>query len=590
MPFQNKNRIKILPPILASKIAAGEVVERSASVVKELVENSIDAGAKSISVYLAEGGKRSIRVNDDGEGMGRDDAAIAFHRHSTSKISCEADLDSIKTMGFRGEALASISTVARVVLRTKRKGEMTGTKVTIEGGAPPRVEDDGCPEGTSIEVNDIFFNTPGRKKFLRSIDAEFGRCLEVIKAIALSNPGIRFKLTHGSTRVIDTPPGRLNERIRDIFGAEAAEKSIAINSALVKGYAGDPESTHSTGRALFLFVNGRWVHDKGITRAIINGYGTFIESGRYPFAVLDISTPPEDVDVNIHPAKSEVRFKNQGFIYDIVKAAVVEGLAGRMSATGAKVYGHPATGGQLAANDGNGVYGFTPFAAPQGHHALEFTQHPPEVKNPLFLDLEVCGQIWGEFIIAERAERAEGRANGGEFYIIDQHGAAERAAFERLKKDFKNSGRVRTQALLLPERVEATPEERDALLGATEGLASIGFEITPFGRSSKSGGETFLIKFVPDILSGMSCAALVKDIASEIIESGGSIKAVAAIEAALMRIACHSVIRGARPLTKDEARALLKSLSTIDFSAHCPHGRPVIKRFSRSEVDAMFKR
>jgi len=581
------SKIKILPPILASKIAAGEVVERPASVVKELVENSVDAGAGNISVSLTEGGKRVIRVVDDGTGMGRDDAAIAFHRHSTSKISTEADLDAIKTMGFRGEALASIATVARVVLRTRMRGELTGTKVTLEGGAPPRVEDDGCPEGTSIEVSDIFFNTPARKKFLRSVDSEFGRTLEVIKALALSNPGIRFKLTHGSTRVIDTPSGALKERIRDIFGNESAEKLIAIDSPLVKGYSCEPELTHSTSRALFLFVNGRWVHDKGIVRAIIDGYGKFIERGRYPFAVINISMPPEDVDVNIHPAKSEVRFKNQGFIYDIVKAAIVEGLAGMSLTGGAPVYGSAATGVRTAANDGNGVYAFTPFVATQAHPALEFSQHPPEVKNPSFLDLEVCGQIWGEFIIAERAESS---ANGGEFYIIDQHAAAERAAFERLKNDFKNSGRVRTQALLLPERVETAPAERDALNGATEGLASVGFEITPFGRSSKTGGETFLIKSVPDILSGMSAALLIKDIALELVDSGGSIKADAAIEAVLMRIACHSVIRGARTLTKDEARALLKSLSTIDFSAYCPHGRPVIKRFSRSEVDAMFKR
>ncbi|MBI5970003.1 MAG: DNA mismatch repair endonuclease MutL [Deltaproteobacteria bacterium] len=581
MPVQDKNRIKILPPILASKIAAGEVVERPASVVKELVENSVDAGATTISVYLAEGGKRGIRVVDDGTGMGRDDATIAFHRHSTSKISTEADLDSIKTMGFRGEALASISTVSRVVLRTKRKGEITGTKVTIEGGAPPRVEDEGCPEGTTIEVSDIFFNTPGRKKFLRSIDSEFSRSLEVIKATALSNPGIRFKLTHGSKTVFDAPAGSLKERIRDIFGNESAEKLIAINSALVKGFIGSPEAARSTARTLFLYVNHRWVHDKGITRAVINGYGTFIEAGRYPFAVLDIITPPEDVDVNIHPAKSEVRFKNQGFIYDIVKAAIVEGLAGRSLAEGVSVYGAATIAAHAAANEDNGVYDFTAAAAAKGHPALAFTQHPSEVKTPLFLDLEICGQIWGEFLIVE---------SGEEFYIIDQHGAAERAAFERLKNDFKNSGRVRSQALLLPERVETAPEEHDTLIGATEDLASVGFEITPFGGSSRTGGETFLIKSVPGILSGMSAAALIKDIASELVDSGGSIKADAAIEAVLMRIACHSIIRGSRPLTEDEAKALLKSLSTIDFSAYCPHGRPVIKRFSRSEVDAMFKR
>ncbi len=576
------HKIRILDSLLASKIAAGEVVERPASVVKELIENSLDAGAQSITVHVAEGGKRLIRVIDDGEGMAREDAAIAFLRHSTSKISSEDDLYRIRTMGFRGEALSSISSVARVLMKTRPRGDVSGTAVTVEGGGEPVVVEDGCPEGTSIEVKDLFYSTPARLKFLRSAGAEFGRVMDVFKRAALINPQIRFRLIHGSTRTIDAAPGGERERIADIFGKEILEKIVEVKSPLVKGHIGSHETSYTTSKGLFIYVNGRWIRDKSVNRAVIDGYGTLLPGGRYPFAVLDILVSPEDVDVNIHPAKTEVRFRNQGFIYDIIKAAVRDALAGGRPSVRTEVTGGPAYRGAAYTNG--------PFASEtkaaystgrQGVISEGPEENSGEIKNPEFLELDTIGQLWGEFLVAQ------GR---GEFYIIDQHGAAERSAFERLKKRYFSRAEGARQILLIPERFEATPEESGAIGRIGAYLDRFGFEIMPFGPSSKTGGETFLIKAVPDILAGRSASRLIKDLAEELGEAGGSNRAEERVEGALMRIACHSVIRGFRPLSKEEGNALLRDLARIDFAGHCPHGRPVVKRFSRAEIEAIFKR
>ncbi|MBI2413879.1 MAG: DNA mismatch repair endonuclease MutL [Deltaproteobacteria bacterium] len=589
-------KINILDSLLASKIAAGEVIDRPSSVVKELIENSIDAGASSVSVFLAEGGKRVIKVNDDGEGISREDAPLAFLRHATSKISKEEDLEAVLTMGFRGEALASVAAVSRVTLKTRRRIETEGTLVSIEGGGAPVVSGDGCPEGTSIEVRDLFFNTPARLKFLRSSDAEYGRSLEIFKRLALINPKTRFKIQHGSGRPLETPPGALKDRIFDLFGI--SEKDIMeVSAPFVEGYIGAVGDGYPTSRWLLIYVNGRVVRDKSINRAVIDGYGQMLPPGRFPFVVLDLKIPPEDVDINIHPTKSEVRFKNQSFAYDAVKLAVRGALGSALSPPA-----YPSQDRESSLRTTSYGYGRAfpptgPFqakeAAGAGYSGVERLTTPPplplfssdgeEVKNPEFLGLEIVGQLWGEFLIAES------HSNDGEFFVIDQHGAAERAAFEKLKKRFYGEG-VRRQLLLLPERIETTPDEKDAILASIEYIEKMGFEIIPFGPSLNGGGESFLIKSVPDILKCGKCDRLISELAEELSSVGGSLKVEEKIEGALMRIACHSVIRGPRPLAREEGAALLKELSKIDFASHCPHGRPVVKKYSRKEIESAFKR
>ncbi|MFQ5735808.1 MAG: DNA mismatch repair endonuclease MutL [Thermodesulfobacteriota bacterium] len=587
--------IKVLDELLASKIAAGEVIERQASVVKELVENSLDAGATRISVYLAEGGMRLIRVVDNGEGISREDAPVAFVRHATSKISTEDDLEAIRTMGFRGEALASIGVVSRVTLRTRRPGEVTGTRVTLEGGAGPVISDDGCPEGTSIEVKDLFYNTPARRKFLKTAQGEFGRVAEVFRRIAIINPGVRFSLTHGSSRPVETAAGCLRDRIADLLGADVAEQAIEVNAPNITGYIGSSGLTYNNSRAIYLYVNGRPVRDRSISHAITDGYGTLIDGPRYPFAVLDLKADPEEVDINIHPAKQEVRFSNPRLVYDTVKTAVrlalATGLAPGASAPSQRPRGLPPAGpASYGTAEGPGARPAAflertePFAAESTPGRLEFHERGAEIKNPEFLEMSAVGQLWGEFLIAEN------NLNGGEFFIIDAHGAAERAAFERLRKRYFGGAEIKRQMLLLPERVETTPEERDAINNSMEHLHRLGFELAPFGPSGKAGGETFMIKAIPDILSSRSSAGLIKDLAGELDRAHGSSAVEGRIEEALMRIACHSVIRGRRRLAPEEGNALLRSLAEIDFAGHCPHGRPVVRRFTRAEVETMFNR
>jgi DNA mismatch repair protein MutL len=582
-------RIRILGALLASKIAAGEVVDRPASVVKELIENSVDADARSISVTVEEGGRRLIRVSDDGEGMSREDAPAAFVRHATSKIEKEEDLYSITTLGFRGEALASISAVSRVLLKTRRETDVTGTEVEAEGVAVPLVRDAGCVAGTVVEVRDLFHNTPARLKFLKSDETEFARVADVVRRAALANPHIRFRLFNGRNRAIDAPPGGLKARIADVLSGNRRGELIEVSSALVNGFVGGQGHEYATSRAMYLFVNRRPVRDGAMTRAIMDAYGTLMEAKRYPLAVIDIEVPPEDVDCNIHPAKSEVRFRNPGLVYDSVKAAVKAAL-NRPSLPGVAPSHQTLAWGReepswAAVPSCMAMERAMPYGSGQGGSG-----HSEDFGNALGQEgqtgLRSIGQLWGEFIVAESAG-APGQE--GALYIIDAHGAAERCAFERLKARYYGEG-VGSQMLLIPERVETTPEEKDALNRALDGLKRLGFVVMPFGPSVKAGGETFLIKAVPYLLSARSSAGLIKDLAEDLADAGRSSRVEGSIEAALMRIACHSVIRGERALTREESDALLSEVASVDFSGHCPHGRPVVKAFTRAEVEAMFKR
>jgi DNA mismatch repair protein MutL len=616
-------RIEILDPELASKIAAGEVVERPASVVKELIENSIDAGASNIAVTLVEGGTRLIRVDDDGTGMSAEDAAIAFHRHSTSKVRTEEDLNAIATLGFRGEALASISTVSRLKLQTKEHGAVTGTAVEVEGPTTPVLSPAGCTEGTSIVVRDLFFNTPARLKFLRSTGAEFGRAQEVVKRAALFHSDIRFSLTHGSKKVLETGTTTGRARLGALFGTAIESKLIEIENPYISGYAGSHELNYPTSKSIYLYVNGRPIIDRSLTHAITSAYGSIIDRPRFPFVLLNIIIPPSDVDVNIHPAKSEVRFQNPRSVYDLVRTSIKEALAACTLPLGvaSRTAGRPteyASGASLekiestrtVAMEGAPRYAPSresmqenfPTAKEQsanrsesfdfyGTKKTEINETGDEqecIKSPELLKLRPVGQLWGEFIVAENPGD---ETDESAFYLIDAHGAAERCAFEALKKGYADDTKgITRQLLLLPEKIETTPEERDALKASLGYLDAFGFEIIEFCSSARLGGETFLVKSVPSILSSQGAASLISDIAEELGALKGSSLVEEKIEEALMRIACHSVIRGPRHLTDSESMALIRSLATIDFAGHCPHGRPVIKRYSRSEIERVFKR
>ncbi len=591
--------------LLSSQIAAGEVVERPASVVKELMENAIDSGATRISVFINEGGKRLIRVVDNGLGIEREDMALCFERFATSKLASMEELEAIETMGFRGEALSSIASVARVTLVSRRAGCDTASKIVVEGGKIIEETEEGAPPGTSVEVADLFFNTPARAKFLRTVGTEFARITDAFKKIALAHPEIGFKLHHGSSKVIEAHPGTLTERIAEIFGTAILKELTQIDEQgshpdiKITGLIGAPSLTYPTGKGLFSFINSRPIKDAGLTRAVTIGYGSLIDKGRYPFAIIFIDINKALVDVNVHPAKSEVRFKDPGGVFDALRFAINKTLG----ATSAHVGSSNLSGG-VTANRTSGLYATEHAGASlrgganessrawprpvrseaAGAKPLDFIKPDQETLSPEFLNMEVIGQLWGEFLLCQSFG-----PEGNNYYMIDQHGASERARFERLKNEYYTSG-IACQLLLLPERIETDPNESEALKAALEKLKELGFEIEPFGPSTKKDGETFMIRSVPSIFTSGSIGRLIVELASELSEFAQSAKIEEGIEKILMTIACHSVIRGPRMLSATEAGGLLKELSKIDFAAHCPHGRPVVKRYTRAEIESLFGR
>jgi len=586
-------RIHILDGLVASKIAAGEVIERPASVVKELMENSIDAGASSITVHIKKGGRELIGIRDNGCGISPDDAPLIILRHATSKIAEEEDLLRIKTLGFRGEAMASIAAISRLVVTTREDGATGGTRLRVEGGSAPRVIPAGCPEGTSVEVRDIFFNTPVRLKFLRSAQTESARIMDVFKALALVNPSIRFNLERDKGRGLILPATGLKERILQIAGVESGEELTGIFSANITGYIGSPEQSQSTASRIYTYLHGRPIKDRTVIKAVIDGYGRLLIGPRYPLALINLTIPPSDVDVNIHPAKTEVRFKNPGAVYSLVRDAVRKALAEQDSGVSpAEFYsdGSAAEGRAPSAGEAGRSYHGTPVGMRQ-YRAMPEGLFPRkdggEIKNPEFLGLRIIGQAWDEFLIADSGGGL-GEDEEDIFYLIDQHGAEERGAYERIKRAFHGGG-VQRQFLLIPERIETKAEESEALTEAAEGLGKLGFEIIPFGPSPK-GGETFIVKSIPHILPAMETGPMITALASEIAAEGGSAAVDDIIDKALMTIACHSVIRGARRLTREEGEEVLKNLAHMDFAGYCPHGRPVVKRFRRKEIEGFFKR
>jgi DNA mismatch repair protein MutL len=606
-------RIIKMNELLSSKIAAGEVVERPASVVKELMENAIDSDATRISVFINEGGKRLIRVVDNGSGIEREDLALCFERHATSKLTRIEDLETISSMGFRGEALSSVASVSKVTLISRRAGNDTASRIVVEGGKIIEELEEGAPIGTSVAVADLFFNTPARAKFLRTVGTEFARITGQFKKIALAHPEIGFKLHHGSSKVIEAHPGTLAERVAEIFGSAVSNELIEIESGplnpdiKITGLIGVPALTYPTGKGLLTFINSRPIKDAGLTKAVTLGYGSLLDKGRYPFALIFIDINTALVDVNVHPAKSEVRFSDPGAIFDALRFAINKTLGASgshikehgLSNTahinrGQEHYATTSVGGRTArrANErerawpkpNRGAAGGITRADEVITEPLDFIKPSPDTLTPEFLNMEVIGQIWGEFLICQSFN-----AQGNNYYIIDQHGASERARFERLKKEYYASG-ITSQLLLLPERVETDSGECEALKSALPKLKELGFEIEPFGPSTKKDGETFMIKSVPSIFSSVSARALILELASELLEFSQSGMIEEGTEKILMTIACHSVIRGPRMLSTTEAGGLLKELSKIDFAAHCPHGRPVVKRYSRDDIESLFGR
>jgi DNA mismatch repair protein MutL len=584
-------RIQILPADLANQIAAGEVVERPASVIKELVENSIDAGARRISVAIEFGGKKRIYVEDDGEGMGPEDARLAVERHATSKVRRSEDLEGIATLGFRGEALPSIASVAHVVLRSRARGVDSGTEIRINGGTVASVAEVGMGEGTSLEVSDIFYNLPARRKFLKSDGAESAQVSRVVTQLALAYPEIGFTLTRAGRRVLQCPPvGALRDRLYQLYGErhDLIEVQRDGGDVTVLGYIAALAEQGPKRGPQNVFVNRRMVKDRTIAHAIIDAYSVASIKERSPEVHLFISMPHTAVDVNVHPTKAEVRFRDQSHMHEVIRRALGDALgrgpapdlqleSGGLSQALPTTLPLPAaypgtfpsrwTTGAGGAATGGGIVAEAPsYLRPSAPPALGGAS----VIRPMI----ALGQFRDTFIIAVDDEG---------IVIVDQHVAHERVLFERIVERL-TAGGIESQRLLEPMLIDLPVAARQVLATRAAELARMGFELEEFG------GETVRVAAVPALLRREESEAAIRALADDL----GGLDRGSQVDEALKRIAatmaCHAAVKANYPLTAEKMAHILEELRLTAYSTICPHGRPVMLRVTRREVERNFQR
>jgi len=586
-------RIHLLPPGLVNQIAAGEVVERPASVVKELLENAVDAGAGAVQVDTEEGGLALVRVADDGSGMEPDDAELALERHATSKLRDAAGLAAIATMGFRGEALPAIASVSRMRIDTSPGDGGEGTRVVVEGGRLLERGPVARARGTTIEVRDLFFNTPARRKFMRSPATESGHAAEAVTRLLLAHPSIGFTLRSGGRVVLASAAGApLAERVALAVGREAARRLVEIGGSRgevrVRALLTSPDHAEPTGRGLYLFVNGRYVRDRGAVHAVLRAYAETLPSGRWPAGVVYLELPLDRLDVNVHPQKLEVRFAEGRAVHDALFHAVAEGLrtAPWLRHRPAGAPGAPPLAA-LAAEEVAGVLQRARLAgatalppAPDPNAAFAFrapgaTGSPEAAGQPhpdagYFASLRYVGQHARTYLLCE--------GPGGTLVVIDQHASHERVLFHRLREAWRRRS-IPVQPLLLPQVVQLPTAVARALEGGLAELGRLGIEVEPFG------GDAFAVKGLPAVLAGVDAAALLGDLAQQIEQLERGSAAEEAWHDLLATVACHSAVRANQDLADDEVRALLDQLDAIDFKARCPHGRPVVFDLSLADLE-----
>ncbi|MFA5324245.1 MAG: DNA mismatch repair endonuclease MutL [Smithella sp.] len=593
-------RIVVLSEEIANKIAAGEVVERPASIVKELLENSIDAGATDIRVELEKGGCQSIKVIDNGSGIEHEDVPLVFERHATSKIYHFEDIFSVLSFGFRGEAMPSIASVARVELLTRRKNDLSGTKATLEAGAIKEVAPAGCPEGTQTAVTKIFANVPARRKFLKTEATEQGLCLDVITRLALAHPEIRFKVLVNGKEMFSAPEvNDVSKRISMVMGDDFSSHCILVDaqkdSLSLTGFISRPEYTKSNSKSIYLFVNKRFIRDNSVTHAVLSAYRQIIEPRRYPAAVLFLDMPPEDVDVNVHPAKMEVRFKDSRSVYDLVSRTISQNLAEAETSKGNFIY-------RLAPKDKKDFSYSSPSIrekSPAMPFGMFSRQNLQQAINEDLLKRPVAEKsidsIAGDNVPPRQAISFTGMRYVGQYadtylvfdgdgglVLLDQHAAHERIILEKLKKS--SGGKVVSQSLLMPEIVNLTPGQITMFADYVDLLREIGLEIEIFGR------DAIAVKAVPATLSQVKISEMISDIADQLSDQNQMPSLQERREKILASLACRAAIKANRVLSPEEVSALCRELEATPFNLTCPHGRPITINFSLNEIERMFKR
>jgi len=633
------SKIRVLPELLANKIAAGEVVERPASVAKELVENALDARATRIEVEIAGAGRSLVRVSDDGEGMTRDDAILAFERHATSKLRTAEDLMAIASFGFRGEALPSIASVSKLTLTTRSHPEVAGTQLTINGGRLGAVRDVAWPGGTEVAVKDLFFNMPARRKFLKSDATESFHVTNLVTHYALANPGVAFSLVNNGRETIGVPPvGTLRERAYQLLGAPLVDRLVEVeteaNGVRVRGYVSNPQEQRTSREAQYLFVNGRYVRDRLLGRAIMDGFRSMMPSGTYPAAILFVELPPDRIDVNVHPAKTEVRFREEQFVRQIVGSAIRDAL--ERARRPVAVFPAPEVHG-VASIDVDAepeahqttaapppVRAWPPLPRPdQPALAIGYRVPSPAAASPALEEPPAVAQWFarddtqpretsgddartepshrGLALVDDRSAHHEGEISGrvrplGQIrrsfvvatddeglLLIDQHVAHERILFERFRARNTAAPPARQQ-LLIPETIDLTPAQAVSFERLQPELESAGFDLLMLS------GRTVAITSVPAELPAGDTRTLLTELleAVDAAEGRGSLDVLREVIAA--SLACRAAIKINMSLTDEKMTWLIDELLATENPWTCPHGRPILLRFTIRDIEKQFQR
>jgi DNA mismatch repair protein MutL len=628
--------IQQLSPSVVNKIAAGEVIERPASVLKELLENSVDAGASRIDVTLEKGGSEVIRISDNGCGIAAEELPLAVASHATSKIQSADDLFSVTTLGFRGEALASIAEVSRLVVRSRAAGAESGAELEVVGGTKRAVMPVGCPVGTTIEVRNLFFNTPVRHKFMRSPQTEMGHSIEAVTRLALAHPKIHFTLSHNGRIIHDLPQvASIRGRIAAFFGEELTNDLIEVSSehdgVRLNGFVANPMHSRATGRMQYLFLNGRAIRDRALQHALGEAYRGLLLTGRQPICFLRLEIPPDLVDVNVHPTKQEVRFQDSGRLYSLLLSTLrtkflTTDLQARGTTQAAASALEPDSacsgtsdlvnwakeqlGRQVAAQPrewsvpdrGAANTNPTPFAQqPLQMHRLDEPQPRPfdmgkvdgrlpesapyesrpigsgarfDAAHAANLSSQNALQVHNRYLVVETDVGIE---------VIDQHALHERILYEQIREKVL-AGALESQKLLVPEPVDLTSTEAAAALEHAELLGQLGVEIQPFG------GETVLVSSYPAMLANLSPSEVLRELVEKLLAGGRQPEARDFLDDLLHMIACKAAVKFGDRLTPEEVESLLAQRHLAQDQHHCPHGRPTALIFTREDLDRQFKR
>jgi DNA mismatch repair protein MutL len=571
-------KIRILSNELASRIAAGEVVERPASVVKELIENALDAGATEISIALEKSGTSLIRVTDNGLGMAPEDLDLAAERHATSKLKEEADLCRITTLGFRGEALPSIGSVSRMEIVSRPAAAASAYRVCIQGGAKEPCRPSAAAIGTTIEVRDLFFNTPARRKFLKSPATELSHICDTVNRTALAFSDVHFRLQHDGRTIADyVAVAQVRDRLQQVLGRDIAARLTPLGHdagpITIMGHASTVPLSFPNARYLYTFVNRRYVRDKVLSHAVLLGYQSLLMKGQYPVAILFVDVPFEEVDVNVHPAKYEVRFRRQADVHSAVSAALRAALQ-REAKAPARTAAPPPFG---LLRDRPLPYGAplsTGCADTRTAEVFKVNQARPTAPSGFFSSMEILGQVFESYLVC---------ASPSGLALIDQHAAHERVAFEKLRRQLE-AGRVEGQTLLIPQTLELSAGEMMLIADNRELIERFGFSLEPFGPGA------YAIRAAPALLPAGDYAEIVRQMIGELADVDTTTKLRQRLEDRLATMACHSVIRAHRKLDLHEIRALLEALDATEFATQCPHGRPVLVEWSQEALERIFKR